>query len=140
MTLKLGRIEYYVSESSDGTNQRREPLEHSRCFFNDNVFKYRYDPHEQPTQCKICLDDSHSPSNFLFNPCLCNGSCGTVHFECLLEWIRVKIKKEVIGGTQHYNFTKFECEVCKAEFCGYVEVSVGDDPPITKEMIGVDKP
>jgi hypothetical protein len=62
-----------------------------------------------------------------------------VHFDCLTEWIRIKVKKEVVGGTQHYNFTKFECEVCKTEFPGYVEVT-GESTRFTKEMIGVDKP
>ena len=45
--------------------------------------------------------------NFLFNPCKCSGSCGTVHFKCLMEWIHFKVKKEVIGGTLHFNFNKF---------------------------------
>lgn len=46
----------------------------------------------------------------------------------------------MIGGTQHYNFTKFECEVCKSEFPAYVEVSTHDGSKYMKEMIGVEKP
>lgn len=58
----------------------------------------------EPKACKICLEDNEEPENFLFNPCKCSGSCGTVHLECLLQWIRIKVKKEVVGGTLHYNF------------------------------------
>jgi hypothetical protein len=43
------------------------------------------------------------------------GSCGTVHISCLQHWIKIKVKKETIGGTTHFNYEKFECEVCKAE-------------------------
>lgn len=73
--------------------------------------------------CKICLDDTETPENFLFNPCKCGGSCGTVHLECLLHWIKIKVKKDVIGGTVHYNFEKFECEVCKAELPMTIDVN-----------------
>jgi E3 ubiquitin-protein ligase DOA10 len=43
--------------------------------------------------CKICLDEAETNTNFLFNPCLCTGSCGTVHIDCLTQWIHVKVKK-----------------------------------------------
>ena len=33
----------------------------------------------------------------------------------MLHWIKIKVKKDVVGGTVHYNFEKFECEVCKSE-------------------------
>lgn len=57
--------------------------------------------------CKICLEETETPDNFLFNPCKCAGSCGTVHIECLQYWIQIKVKKETIGGTTHFNFEKF---------------------------------
>jgi E3 ubiquitin-protein ligase DOA10 len=62
---------------------------------------------EDKNPCKICLDDTDEIDNFLFHPCKCNGSCGTVHIKCLMQWISFKVKKEVIGGTLHYNFQKF---------------------------------
>lgn len=84
-----------------------KPLNRARHYFNDNVLKCETIPIENRNPCKICLDDVEDGENFLFNPCKCIGSCGTVHYSCLAEWIRIKVKKEVIGGTQHYNFTKF---------------------------------
>jgi len=84
-----------------------KPLNRARHYFNDNVLKCETIPIEGRNPCKICLDDVEDGENFLFNPCKCIGSCGTVHYSCLAEWIRIKVKKEVIGGTQHYNFTKF---------------------------------
>jgi len=120
MTLKLGRIEYFVTEYSDGNKKVSKPMTKVRSYFNENVLRCQSIPAEDKNQCKICLDDTDEGDNFLFNPCKCNGSCGTVHYSCLAEWIRIKVKKEVIGGTQHYNFTKFECEVCKTELPGYI--------------------
>ena len=36
---------------------------------------------------------------------------------------QIKVKKDVIGGTVHYNFEKFECEVCKAELPMTIDVN-----------------
>lgn len=109
MTLKLGRIEYYVSEYYNGVIRTCKPKDKNKAYFNDIILPFkRYNP-QIKNACKICLDETESDDNFLFNPCKCNGSCGTVHYECLTQWINVKVKKEIIGGTLHYNFQKFEC-------------------------------
>ena len=34
---------------------------------------------KEGNNCKICLDETETSENFLFNPCKCAGSCGTVH-------------------------------------------------------------
>jgi hypothetical protein len=39
-----------------------------------------------------------------------------------MEWIHFKVKKEVVGGTLHYNFEKFDCEVCKFELPMIIDV------------------
>ncbi len=50
-------------------------------------------PSDEKPQCKICLEETEDSENFLFNPCICSGSCGTVHLECLTQWIHFKVKK-----------------------------------------------
>jgi hypothetical protein len=52
-----------------------------------------------------------------------------------MEWIHFKVKKEVVGGTLHYNFEKFDCEVCKFELPMIIDV---DDKKI--EMLPLEKP
>jgi hypothetical protein len=54
----------------------------------------------------------------------------------MLQWISIKVKKEVVGGTLHYNFEKFECEVCKAELPVVVETEDGK----IIEMLPIEKP
>lgn len=79
--------------------------------FSKDVLRYvsHQEIEDEPRSCKICMEETDEGDNFLFNPCKCSGSCGTVHFECLKQWIHVKVRKEVLGGTLHYNFEKFEC-------------------------------
>lgn len=55
----------------------------SRSYFNENVMKCETLPEAEKNACKICLDETDEGENFLFNPCKCNGSCGTVHYDCL---------------------------------------------------------
>jgi hypothetical protein len=63
--------------------------------------------------CKICLCEENSPKDPLITPCNCKGSCAVVHVECLRSWTNSKIKKEVSDQALSYNFSKFECEICK---------------------------
>lgn len=39
MTLKLGRIEYFVTEFSDGFRKMTKPMERTRSYFNENVMR-----------------------------------------------------------------------------------------------------
>lgn len=47
---------------------------------------------ETPTwkdMCRICYDDDNKSD--LFAPCMCSGSMGLVHRECLRQWRAVKV-------------------------------------------------
>lgn len=87
--------------------------------------------------CKFCLCDDSTPENFLISPCKCKGSCEGVHVLCLKMWIDSKVKKEVTGMVVSYNFTKFECEICKEPF---PRIVTREQPPFSMEMITIDKP
>lgn len=39
MTIKLGRIEYFVTEYCDGVRKTSKPLPRARVYFNENVLK-----------------------------------------------------------------------------------------------------
>ena len=67
-------------------------------------------------QCKVCLSEEQTSDNFLVSPCKCKGSCASIHLLCLKQWIQSKICKETQGIVDSYNFTKFECEICKDPF------------------------
>lgn len=66
--------------------------------------------------CRICLGDEMSETNLMISACKCSGSCALVHVECLKIWIDSKIKKESKGAATVYNFSKFECELCKSPY------------------------
>lgn len=114
--MKLGRVEYFVSEISFGGKKSLAHAKHKFTNFNRKILEFTPDTAPKEVHaCKICLEEAQTIDNFLINPCKCMGSCGAVHIECLQEWIQVKVKKETIGGTVHFNYEKFECEVCKTE-------------------------
>ena len=66
--------------------------------------------------CKVCLCSEEAEDDPLISPCNCKGSCRLIHVGCLRTWINSKVKKEIKGIVQSYNFTKFECEICKFPF------------------------
>lgn len=58
-----------------------------------------------------------------------------IHVGCLRTWINSKVKKEIKGIASSYNFTKFECEICKFPFPQIVKM--GDK---NVEMMTIQKP
>jgi len=41
--------------------------------------------------CRICLgEEEDATTNPLFSPCICAGSMGLIHLECLKEWLNNK--------------------------------------------------
>ncbi|XP_041829627.1 E3 ubiquitin-protein ligase MARCHF7-like [Melanotaenia boesemani] len=59
-------------------------------------------------KCRYCHCSETSPDNPLLSPCKCSGSMQFVHFDCLKQWLRVKIQS---GSFLHNAQT---CEVCKS--------------------------
>jgi hypothetical protein len=55
---------------------------------------------------------------------------------CLRNWINSKVKKELNDIVVSYNFSKFECEICKAPFPKTVTMIGGK----ILDMITIDKP
>ncbi|XP_076818260.1 E3 ubiquitin-protein ligase MARCHF6-like [Clavelina lepadiformis] len=51
--------------------------------------------------CRVCRSNA-SPGNPLFHPCICTGSIGHVHQDCLVQWLRHSRKEY--------------CELCKHKF------------------------
>lgn len=58
MTIKLGRIEYFVTEYFDGSKKISKPMPRARSYFNENVLKCESIPTEAKNPCKICLDET----------------------------------------------------------------------------------
>ena len=86
--------------------------------------------------CKVCLCEESTEDDPLINPCQCKGSCEFIHVGCLRNWINSKVKKELNEIVVSYNFSKFECEICKTAFPK--TVTMGDGQVI--EMITIEKP
>eukprot|EP00041_Stephanoeca_diplocostata_P024399 m.617258 g.617258 ORF g.617258 m.617258 type:complete len:311 (+) comp22518_c0_seq8:153-1085(+) len=57
--------------------------------------------------CRICYgEDDGEENGVLFRPCLCRGSCGVVHVNCLDEW-----RKQSTNPN-----SAFRCDQCKYEY------------------------
>jgi hypothetical protein len=66
---------------------------------------------------------------------MCKGSCQKIHVGCLKQWINSKVEKKVNDIVYSYNFTKFECEICKHPFPRLIRVGGKDI-----EMMTINKP
>ena len=77
--------------------------------------------------CRICLTDESPVEDPLIAPCVCKGSCEFIHVGCLKNWINSKVKKDINGIAVSYNFSKFECEICKTLFPKIVKLANGEE-------------
>ncbi|OEJ89251.1 hypothetical protein AWRI3580_g2091 [Hanseniaspora uvarum] len=66
--------------------------------------------------CRICQEDENESSEVLYKPCKCNSH---VHKNCLFEWIKTKIKSDVIDYQND-----LQCEVCLSKI-KYTHTSEG---------------
>ena len=68
--------------------------------------------------CKICYCDDNNDENPLINLCHCNGGLKYSHLNCIKLWIKSKliIKENTNKNVKSYNFTSFNCKICKTPF------------------------
>lgn len=130
--MKLGRIEYMVIEMRSH-EQTRTFKETSHMELNTGTL--RVDGGEEGS-CKVCLSSESTEEDPLIAPCKCTGSCRFIHLNCLKNWIKVKVKKEANGMAISYNFSRFECEICKCALPKLVKLLDGTDV----DLITIDKP
>jgi hypothetical protein len=129
--IRLGRVEYVVLEIRN---------EHCAEVFKQTshleLNSGNYDVGAPLVGCcKVCLCDESTEEDPLISPCICRGSCEWIHVSCLRNWINSKVKKELSDIVVSYNFSKFECEICKAPFPKTVTMKGR-----VVEMITVEKP
>lgn len=55
-------------------------------------------------ECRVCRGGPDLPSRPLFSPCLCSGSIGLVHQDCLEAWLKHSQKDNCELCKQKYNF------------------------------------
>ena len=70
---------------------------------------------ESELECRVCRTGPELPLRPLFSPCLCSGSIGLVHQDCLEQWL-THSQKEI-------------CELCSAKYMFDPEYSA-DAPDI----------
>ena len=76
--------------------------------------------------CRICyLGEYDKINNPLIKPCKCSGSMKYIHYECLLHWIKTKIKannpiQDDNNILSTYSLCDVECELCKNKLPNYI--------------------
>ena len=79
--------------------------------------------------CRICLSGETNPSkNPLICPCICKGSMKYIHYQCLKNWLNLKVEAEVGPNnietdrpTITYSTNDICCELCKSKLPDYVK-------------------
>ena len=67
-------------------------------------------------QCRFCWSSEQEDENPLLSSCKCDGSVRFIHYECLKNWIRVKMQKKEETSIVSYVWKQFECEICKKAY------------------------
>ena len=60
------------------------------------------DSEETDYECRVCRGNAEPPLRPLYSPCLCSGSIGLVHQDCLEAWLE--------------HSRKDTCELCKLKY------------------------
>ena len=80
--------------------------------------------------CRICLSEEDDPiKNPLICPCTCKGSMKYIHYDCLKNWLNLKIESDLgydrnsdtDQPTITYNTKDISCELCKEKLPDYIK-------------------
>lgn len=123
--MRLGRVEYLIIEIRN-SKQTKTLKQTSHLQLNKGIHHVEEKP-QKPLEgsCKVCLCEESTEVDPLINPCACKGSCQLIHMGCLKNWINSKVKRELTDIALSYNFSKFECEICKTLFPKMVKLIDG---------------
>uniref|UniRef100_A0AAF5CRA3 RING-CH-type domain-containing protein n=1 Tax=Strongyloides stercoralis TaxID=6248 RepID=A0AAF5CRA3_STRER len=97
---------YFNEEEKITILSNKESIENN---FQNNIVIHQRDPNhcnnnilndllDEDEMCRIC----HSESGILISPCICQGSMGFIHDNCLMEWIKTSGKRTCeLCGTKY---------------------------------------
>ena len=80
--------------------------------------------------CSICFSEEDDPiKNPLICPCTCKGSMKYIHYDCLKNWLNLKIESDLgydrnsdtDQPTITYNTKDISCELCKEKLPDYIK-------------------
>ena len=91
--------------------------------------------------CKICYCDDNDDENPLINLCHCNGGLKYSHLNCIKLWIKSKliIKENTKKNVKSYNFSSFNCKICKTPFPLKFKIKNNNNNQIYN-LIDIEKP
>jgi hypothetical protein len=64
-------------------------------------------------QCRFCWGTESTEENPCIVPCNCSGSVGFIHYNCLKNWISLKMQRKEHESITTLFWRNFECELCK---------------------------
>jgi len=125
--MKIGRIKFKVKDFRTDDSQATE--ENSPVKFKADQFEYpdsceeaveidcqALSPEQSEYSCRFCWNAEQPDGNPLLSSCRCDGSVRFIHYECLKNWIRVKMQKKEDDHIISYIWKQFECEICKKAY------------------------
>lgn len=106
-------IKEKISSKSNKSKEECKPIAINQFDASTNSFKSE----NKSISCRICLEELSmmdllsynqlNMTNQLILPCLCKGTSGYCHQQCLKNWISVNF----------IDYTTASCEICKIAFC-----------------------
>jgi hypothetical protein len=123
--LKVGKVSLKIKEISGfRQSDNKKSSIHSKSLINGGAgstsktsknFK-ALELKETEGTCRICLCDESSPSDPLISLCICSGTMGTTHLNCLKSWLSSKMIQNIHKNIKIYEWRSFHCELCSFKY------------------------
>ena len=134
--IKIGRIKFKLRKFnlsnrsrpfSAGRRNSTNPggfgnveLARHSCLINQNYMKeVNVEENEEIPPCRFCLsNEMDDETNPLINPCLCKGTMGFLHVECMKHWLNTKrtVKEYNESKCIIYTWKIVSCELWKQPY------------------------
>ena len=72
--------------------------------------------HDRENICRFCWSSFSTDENPRIAACKCIGSISFIHYECLKQWLKVKVNVRTTNNLNSYYWKTFECEICKSAY------------------------
>ena len=82
----------------------------------DSIMQAEANNDETEFKCRFCWQTQATKENPLLKSCLCAGSVGCVHLDCLKSWLEIKKVSKISKNLDSYYWKSFECEICKKAY------------------------
>jgi hypothetical protein len=118
--IRFGRAKLCVREIGGVKTTSSVDLSHLVSAKDLHLTEQSGEDEEEPDSsraiCRICYTDTVEALNPLISPCSCDGTMKFIHFNCLKQCLRSRIKIRTTAHVVSFLWHSLDCDLCKQLF------------------------